>query len=251
LVRSDGTVGYTGKDIAYHLWKFQRGYDQLVNLWGPDHHGYIARLKAAVAALGRPAERLTVRIVQLVTLSRHGAVVPMSKREGEYVKFREILDEVGVDATRFFYLMRTMDSHLDFDVDLAKSQSNDNPVYYVQYAHARIWSILGYARRQLPWFKRLGPVRLALLGEPEERLLLRHLFQFPMVAAACAQALEPHGLTVYLQKLAELFHVFYTKHRVMTEDAARSRARLELIRAVRWVLENGLGLLGVSAPRRM
>ncbi|MBI3088520.1 MAG: arginine--tRNA ligase [Candidatus Omnitrophica bacterium] len=249
--KQSGELTYLAPDIAYHEQKFRRGYDRLINLWGPDHHGYIARLKAAVTALGLPADRLTVKIVQLVTLSRHGTVVPMSKREGEYVKFRDVLDEAGVDATRFFYLMRTMDSHLDFDLDLATSQSNENPVYYVQYAHARIWSILGYARRQLPWFTRLGSANLALLGEPEERLLLRHLFQFPMVAAACAQALEPHGLTVYLQKLAELFHVFYTKHRVIGEDVARSRARLELIRAARWVIENGLGLLGVAAPKRM
>jgi arginyl-tRNA synthetase len=249
--KQDGELTYLAPDIAYHEWKFQRGYDRLINLWGPDHHGYIARLKAAVAALGRPADRLLVRIVQLVTLSRHGKPVPMSKRQGEFVTFREILDEVGVDATRFFYLMRTMESHLDFDVDLAKSQSNDNPVYYVQYAHARICSILQYARAQLPWFSRLGPADLALLGEPEERMVLRQLFQFPMVTRACAQALEPHGLTGYLRRLAELLHVFYTKHRVVTDDVSRSRARLALIQATRQVLANGLQLLGVSAPKRM
>jgi len=222
-----------------------------VNLWGPDHHGYVSRLKAAMKALGFPAERLVVRIVQLVTLSRHGEPIPMSKRQGEFVTFREILDEVGVDATRFFYLMRTTDSHLDFDLDLAKSQSQENPVYYVQYAHARIWSILTYARQRLPWTARLGPVDLSRLTEAEERLVLRQLFQFPLVVHLCAQALEPHGLTTYLQKLAELFHVFYTQHRVVTEDLALSRARLLLVNATRWVLHNGLGLLGVSAPRRM
>ena len=249
--KRDGELTYLAPDIAYHEWKFQRGYDRLINLWGPDHHGYIPRLTCALAALGRPADRFLVRIVQLVTLSRHGKPVPMSKRQGEFVTFREVLGEVGVDATRFFYLMRTMESHLDFDLDLAKSQSNDNPVYYVQYAHARICSILRYARAQLPWRKRLGPVDLALLAEPEERMVLRQLFQFPMVTRACAQALEPHGLTGYLQRLAELLHVFYTKHRVVTEDAPRSRARLALIQATRQVLANGLGLLGVSAPRRM
>jgi len=249
--KQTGELTYLAPDIAYHEEKFRRGYDQLINLWGPDHHGYIARVKAAVTALGLPADRLVVKIVQLVTLSRQGKVVPMSKREGEYVKFRDVLDEVGVDATRFFYLMRTMDSHLDFDLDLAKSQSKENPVYYVQYAHARISSILAYSRRQVPWWKRLGPVPLERLAAPEERLLLRQLFQFPMILGACAQAMEPHGVTVYLQRLAELFHVFYTKHRVVSEDVPLSRARLALIRATRAVLAGGLKLLGVSAPVRM
>lgn len=249
--KQSGELTYLAPDIAYHAWKFQQGYDRIVNLWGPDHHGYILRVKAAMTALGWPAERLTIRIVQLVTLSRGGKPVPMSKREGEFVTFREILDEVGVDATRYFYLVRTMDSHLDFDLELAKSKAQDNPVYYVQYAHARICSILTYAGRQIPWFRRLGPVDLARLTEPEERLLLRHLCHFPVAARTCAQQLEPHGMTAYLQKLAELFHVFYTKQRVITEDLPRSRARLALISAARWVLANGLGLLGVSAPRRM
>ena len=249
--KQSGELTYLAPDIAYHQWKFQRGYARLINLWGPDHHGYIARINACVSALGFPAERLTVKIVQLVTLSRHGKPVPMSKRQGEFVTFREILDEVGVDATRFFYLIRTMESHLDFDLDLAKSQSNDNPVYYVQYAHARICSILGYARRQLPWWKRVGPVALERLQEPEERLLMRQLLQFPMVLASCAQALEPHGLTTYLQRLAEQFHIFYDRHRVITGDVALSRARLALIEATRWVLANGLGVLGISAPKRM
>ncbi|MBI4323176.1 MAG: arginine--tRNA ligase [Candidatus Omnitrophica bacterium] len=249
--KQSGELTYLAPDIAYHQWKFQRGYARLINLWGPDHHGYIARLKAAVSALGLPAERLTVKIVQLVTLSRHGKPVPMSKRQGEFVTFREILDEVGVDATRFFYLMRTMESHLDFDLDLAKSRSNENPVYYVQYAHARIWSILRYARRQLPWWKRVGPVALERLTAPEERLLMRQLLQFPMVLAACSQALEPHGLTTYLQRLAEQFHIFYDRHRVITGDVALSRSRLALIEATRWVLANGLGVLGISAPKHM
>ncbi|HBH96728.1 MAG TPA: arginine--tRNA ligase [Candidatus Omnitrophica bacterium] len=249
--KQSGEWTYLAPDVAYHHWKFQRGYHQLIDLWGPDHHGYIPRIKAAVSALGWPVDRLVVRIVQLVTLSRHGKAVAMSKRQGEFVTFREVLNEVGVDATRFFYLMRTMDSHLDFDLELAKAQSKDNPVYYVQYAHARIWSILRYARTSLPWWKRCGRVPLARLTEPEERLVLRQLAQFPMITDACARALEPQGLTVYLQKLAELFHVFYTKHRVVTEDVGRSRARLALVDAARIVLANGLQLLGVSAPKRM
>ena len=201
-----------------------------------------------MAALGLPADRLAVRIVQLVTLSRHGKPVPMSKRQGEFVTFLEILDEVGVDATRFFYVMRTMDSHLDFDLELAKSQSQENPVYYVQYAHARICSIL--AKANLPWWARLRP-DLGLLQEPEALLLLRVLFQYPVILRLSAAALEPHGVTVYLRRLAESFHVFYTKHRVITEDRRMSAARLTLITATRHVLANGLSLLGVSAPRRM
>ena len=246
--KQDGELTYLAPDIAYHQWKFQRGYDRVVNLWGPDHHGYIARVKAAVAALGLPADRLVVRIVQLVTLLRGGKPVPMSKRQGEFVTFEEVLDEVGVDATRFFFLMRTMDSPLDFDLELAKSQSQDNPVYYIQYAHARISSIL--AKERLPWRATLRP-DLRLLREPEERLLMRWLYQYPIVLRMCAATLEPHGITTYLRRLAETFHVFYTKHRVIGDDARRSAARLILVRATQQILANGLGLLGVSAPRRM
>ncbi len=245
--KRDGELTYLAPDIAYHQWKFERGYDHLLNLWGPDHHGYIARVKAAIAALGLPADRLQVRIVQLVTLSRHGTVVPMSKRQGEFVTFREIMDEVGVDATRFFYLMRTMDSQLDFDLELAKSQSQENPVYYVQYAHARICSILAKAGETL---QTLSPPFERLQAE-EERLLVRTIFQYPIILRMCAGALEPHGVTTYLRKLAEVFHVFYTKHRVITDDQEQSAARLALIMATRHTLANGLGVLGISAPDRM
>jgi len=248
LRKRDGELTYLAPDIAYHQWKFQRGFDQLLNFWGPDHHGYIPRLKASAAALGFPADRLSIRIVQLVTLSRQGKPVPMSKREGEFVTFRDVLEEVGVDATRFFYLMRTMDSHLDFDLGLAKTQSQENPVYYIQYAHARICSIL--SKDQLPWWRKLRP-DLRLLKEPEAQLLMRVLFQYPMMLKVCAAAWEPHGLTVYLRKLAETFHVFYTQHRVIGEPPAVSAARLVLIRATRQVLANGLGILGISAPARM
>ncbi len=246
--KRDGELTYLAPDIAYHQHKFERGFDQVINLWGPDHHGYIARVKAAVAALGLPAERLTVRIVQLVTLSRGGKPVPMSKRQGEFVTFREVMDEVGVDATRYFFHMRTMDSQLDFDLDLAKAQSQENPVYYIQYAHARISSILAKSRL-LFWAS--WQVPLHRLSQPEERLLLRILYQYPIVLRLCAAALEPHGITVYLRKVAETFHVFYTKHRVIGDDARLSAARVALIRATQSVLANGLGILGVSAPRRM
>ncbi|MBI4340783.1 MAG: arginine--tRNA ligase [Candidatus Omnitrophica bacterium] len=242
--KRDGELTYLAPDVAYHQWKFEQGYDRVLNLWGPDHHGYIPRMQAAVAALGLSAERFAVRIIQLVTLSRHGTPVPMSKRQGEFVTFREILDEVGVDATRFFYLMRTMESHLDFDLDLAKSQSQENPVYYVQYAHARICSILAKAPPS-------AAADLLRLSEPDTQGLIRMLLQYPTVLRLCADALEPQGITVYLRKLAEAFHIFYTKHRVITEDEPLSAARLALVRATRQVLANGLALLGVSAPERM
>jgi arginyl-tRNA synthetase len=246
--KRDGELTYLAPDIAYHQWKTQQGYEQIINLWGPDHHGYVPRIKAAMAALGASPDRLKVRIVQLVTLSRHGKPVPMSKRQGEFVTFREILDEVGIDATRFFFLMRTMESHLEFDLELAKSQSQENPVYYIQYAHARICSI--FAKQRLPWWIRLRP-DLSLLQEPEERLLMRWLFQYPIVLRICAASLEPHGVTAYLRKLAESFHVFYTKHRVITDDARRSSARLALIQATRQIFANGLGILGIRAPQSM
>ena len=246
--KRDGELTYLAPDIAYHQWKFEQGYDQLVNLWGPDHHGYIARVKAAMTALGLPAEQLTVRMIQLVTLSRDGKPVPMSKRQGEFVTFEEIINEVGVDATRFFYLMRTMDSQLGFDLDLAKSQSQENPVYYIQYAHARICSILAKDRRAF-WQRRLP--RFELLTEPEERLLMRGLFQYPVILRLCAAAMEPHGLTGYLRKVAEAFHVFYAKHRVIGEDLSLTATRLALVKAARQVLANGLGMLGITAPRRM
>jgi len=246
--KRDGELTYLAPDIAYHQWKFERGYDQLLNLWGPDHHGYIARVKAAAVALGFPAERLTVRIVQLVTLLRQGKPVPMSKRQGEFVTFREILEEVGTDATRFFFVMRTMESPLEFDLELAKSQSQDNPVYYVQYAHARICSLL--AKAKLPWWATLRPA-LGLLVEPEERLVMRTLYQYPIVLRLCAAGLEPHGLTVYLRRLAETFHAFYAKHRVISDDRRRSAARWALAVATQQVLANGLNILGISAPRRM
>lgn len=243
--KQDGDLTYLAPDIAYHAWKYERGYEALLNLWGPDHHGYIPRMNAAMQALGLNQNQLTVRIVQLVTLSRGGKPVRMSKRAGEFVTFREILEEVGVDATRFFYVMRTMESHLDFDLDLAKSQSQENPVYYIQYAHARICSILKKKPVDLP------EADLAQLREPEEHQLIRALLHYPMVLRACAVGLEPHGITTYLRKLAETFHVFYTRHRVVGDDPALTSARCELIRAARTVLANGLGLLGISSPEKM
>jgi len=208
-------------------------------------------MKALIQMMGHPPEALEVLLVQFVNLKRGEEQVSMSTRAGEFVALSDVLQEVGRDATRFFLLTRRCDSHLDFDLELAKKASLENPVYYVQYAHARICGIMAYARRRLPWWRRLTAPALDALTEPAERVLIRELFQFPLVVEACARALEPHGLTVYLQRLAEAFHIFYSKQRVIGEGVAVSRARLALVGATRWVLANGLALLGVSAPHRM
>ncbi|MBI4355362.1 MAG: arginine--tRNA ligase [Candidatus Omnitrophica bacterium] len=249
--KSTGELTYLAPDIAYHQDKFNRGHRRVINLWGPDHHGYIARLKAAMTALGYDANDLAIIIVQLVTLYRDGTPVQMSTRAGEFVTLRELIDEVGCDAARFFLLMRKTDSHLDFDLVLAKRQSPDNPVYYVQYAHARIWSIVGYQQSQSGGGRAGAEVNYALLTATEELELLRVLRLFPLVVSACVRQIEPYGLTAYLRELAAAFHFFYTKHRVVTEEAELSSARLALIDGVRQVLANGLQLLGVSAPQKM
>ncbi len=267
LVRSNGEITYFLADIAYHLTKFDRGFDRLIVIWGQDHHGYVARMRAAVRALGFAEERLEVLLAQLVRLVREGRTVKMSKRRGEFVTMEELLAEVGRDAARFFFLTRSLDAHLDFDLELARRQAADNPVYYVQYAHARICSILRQAEasgqtllrppagagvaaedRGAPGEPLLPP---ATLAEPEEEDLLRHLAWFPEEVARAAERREPHRLTVYARELATAFHAFYTRCRVLGEAPDVTRARLLLVTAVRQVLANCLGLLGVSAPERM
>ncbi len=258
--KSDGTWTYLAPDIAYHRAKFDRQFavppsagtmDRVIDILGPDHHGYIGRLKAAVAALGYRPEALDVIIAQLVTLYRGGSPVRMSTRAGEFVTLRQLMDDVGVDATRFFYLMRKCEAHLDFDLELAKQQSPENPVYYIQYAHARICSILGHHRQTHGTAAPSGEPMLERLVEPEELDLIRRLRQFPLVVEACVRALEPHGMTVYLQRVAEQFHFFYGKHRVVIDDRPLSEARLALVDGVRQVLCLGLGLLGIHAPEQM
>jgi arginyl-tRNA synthetase len=244
--KQTGDYTYLAPDIAYHWLKFERGFDRLVNLWGPDHHGYIPRIKAACEALGYSSEQLKVLIVQLVTLFRKGEPVRMSTRAGEFVTLRELFQEVGVDATRFFFLLRRVESHLDFDLDLAKLQSEENPVYYLQYAHARISSILKFAQR------RVDPhADLTRLGAPEETELMKRLQEFPEILVQAAQALEPYRVVEYLREVATQFHKFYTLHRVVTDDPELTRARLLLVDAVRIVLRNGLHCLGVSHPETM
>ena len=248
--KSDGAYTYLAPDIAYHLDKYTRGYARLIDLLGPDHHGYIKRMKAAVQALGHDASSLDILIVQLVTLMRSGEAVSMSTRAGEFVTLRELIDELGKDVTRFFFLSRRLDSHLDFDIELAKKESADNPVFYMQYAHARICSIKKFSRKsqlRLAFRK----TRIELLTAEEEKRLMRKLGEFPFAARSAAGSLEPSRLVDYLNELARLFHSFYTECRVISDDAALSKARLFLVECVRIVLANGLGLLNITLPEKM
>jgi arginyl-tRNA synthetase len=249
--KEDGEFTYLASDIAYHQDKLSRGFDLLINIWGADHHGYIARMEAVVLALGYPREKLRILIGQLVTLVRNGQPVAMSKRAGEFITVRDVVNEVGKDATLFFFLMRRLDSHLEFDLELAKRQSNENPVFYVQYAHARLCSIDRQAGEQGIQRKEPGRVRLDLLTEPEELKLMKRLDSFPRLIEESAQALEPHRLVFYLLDLAGILHNYYNKHRIISDDPERTQARLLLVRSVRTVMANALGILGVSAPERM
>ncbi|MFC1753355.1 arginine--tRNA ligase [Thermoproteota archaeon] len=247
VVKSDGNYTYLAPDIAYHNDKFRRGFEWLINIWGPDHHGYIPRINAAVQALGHDKDSLDVIIVQLATIYREGKAISMSTRKGQYITLREVLNEVGRDASRFFLLMRRTNSHLDFDLELAKKQTSENPVYYVQYAHARICSILNNADVKL----NLGECDTTLLKEKEEADLLELIFQFPYVLRVCLKQLDPFHVTGYLQSIASSFHKFYDKHRVLGVEPDLVQARLALIEAVRIVFAKGLDLLGISKPEKM
>ncbi len=249
LVRRDGSPTYFAADIAYHYDKFLvRGFDTVVDIWGADHQGHVSRMRAAVDALGVDPERLRVLIYQLVTLKRGQEVVRLSKRAGDIITLREVLDEVGADACRFFFLSRSMDSQMDFDLELAKRQSNENPVYYVQYAHARIAGILRTAAERGATPDR-GDVQL--LRHPAELALVREMLTLPELVERVTQTLEPHLLPHYAMELATAFHAFYTECRVVSEDAALSSARLRLTLAARIALARVLGLMGMSAPERM
>ncbi len=251
LIKSDKSYTYLTPDIAYHDEKFQRGFDRLINIWGPDHHGYIARLKASQAALGHDPNQIDILIAQLVTLYEGEKQVRMSTRAGEFVTLREILDEVGKDAGRFFFLMRKFDAHLDFDLALAKSQTPDNPVFYIQYAHARIESLQALCREKGVRILWENTNCLARLSEPAESQLLRHLSAYEETLLAAERTLEPYRLVEYLKGLAASFHRFYTDHRVVTEEPELTQARLMLSVSVQAVLRSGLELLGVSAPLKM
>jgi arginyl-tRNA synthetase len=251
VVRSNGAKTYFASDIAYHQQKFGRGFDRVIDIWGADHHGYVPRLKAALKSLGLDAEKLTVVLVQLVNLLREGQPVAMSTRAGEFVTLRAVIDEVGKDAARYIFLTRRSDSPLDFDLEVAKKQSLENPVFYVQYAHARVQSVLRVAAGQELEAGPLSFNSLHLLTLPEERELCKTLTEYPEVVSGSAQALEPHRLTIYLGELAGLFHHYYNHNRVIGEDQELSLARLLLARVVGIVIKNALQLLGVDAPDKM
>jgi arginyl-tRNA synthetase len=271
--KQDGEYTYLASDIAYHRDKLQRGYDLLVDVWGADHHGYIPRMQAVMQAYGHPKERLQVVLVQLVKLLRAGEEVKMSKRTGEFITMREVIDEVGADAAKFYFLMRDSKTHLEFDLELAKQRSADNPVYYVQYAHARIASLFRVAASRGVACPPPSRVDLSLLSDQDELALIRKLSAYPSILEAAAVGYEPHRMTYYLQQLAALLHTFYNKHRILPpaadadllepetaggEEATRetltpdrTAARLALMRAVQQVIKNGLAVLGISAPDQM
>ncbi len=246
--RENGQYTYFASDIAYHAGKFERGYDRVIDVWGADHHGYMPRVKGALRALGLPAERLEIALVQFAVLYRAGEKVAMGKRSGDFVTLRELREEVGNDAARFFYVLRKSDQHLDFDLDLAKSESQDNPVYYVQYAHARVCSVFAQ------WGgdpARLRRASLDSLDQARELALTQRIAEFPELLQAAARDLAPHAIAFYLRELAAEFHSYYNAERILVEDPLLRDARLALCAAVRQVLANGLSLLGVNAPEKM
>ena len=250
LIKNDGTYTYLTPDIAYHLNKFERGFDKVINIWGADHHGYIPRVKAAIEALGIDPERLEVQIIQLVQLYKDGEKVRMSKRTGKAVTMRELVEDVGLDATRYFFAMRSPDSHMDFDLDLAVSQSNENPVYYAQYAHARICSILRQAEEKNYTISK--DTNVQLLTSEKAIDLLKQLGEFPQAIIDAAEKRIPHRITNYINELASAFHSFYNAEKVLNDDnREETEARLALIKAVQITLKNALTLIGVSAQEKM
>jgi len=248
--RSNGATTYFASDVAYHLLKFQQGYDLVVDIWGADHHGYVPRLQAAAQALGMQG-RLKVILVQLVSLVRQGQPVAMTTRGGTFITLREVLDEVGQDAARFIFLTRRPDAQLEFDLDLAKQQSSENPVYYVQYAHARLASVFRQAAAQNIPVGAPDPGLFPRLSLPEELALLKLLAGYPELVEAAARNLEPHRITYFLTELAAQLHSYYYKHRFITDDLELTRARLGLVAGVKTVLAHGLKILGVEAPETM
>jgi len=248
--RDNGHTTYFASDIAYHMNKFDRGFGKVINIWGADHHGYIARVKASLAALGYAPDDLEIQLVQFANLFEKGEKVSMSTRSGEFVTLRQLREDVGLDAARFFYVMRKAEQHMDFDLDLAREQSSDNPVYYVQYAHARICSVERQCAEKgiVP---DLDNARLDRLGNDHEDALLKHLALFPARVESAANRREPHLVVNYLRELANHFHSWYNAHQFIVDDAELRDARIVLADAVGQVLRNGLGLMGVSAPERM
>ncbi|MBM7853763.1 arginyl-tRNA synthetase [Desulfohalotomaculum tongense] len=251
VVRSNGIPTYFAADIAYHKNKFQRGFQRVINIWGADHHGHVNRMKGSMEALGYNRDSLEIILMQLVRLLRGGEVVRMSKRTGRFVTLSELIAEVGKDAARYFFIMRSPDSHLEFDLDLAKSQTNDNPVFYIQYAHARICSIFRQLAERGGEKPTAKEVDLKVLQNEQEINLIRKLAHFPVEISMAAQTMAPHRIAKYLHELAGLFHSFYNSSRVIVDDPRLSAARLVLVNATGIVLRNGLRLIGVSAPEKM
>lgn len=252
--KRDGEYTYFASDICYHKDKLDRGFDRIIDIWGADHHGYIPRIRSVLEAFELPKEKFSVILIQMVSLLRHGVPVQMSKRAGAFVTLREVIDEVGADIAKFIFLTRKADSHLDFDLDLAKEQSSENPVFYVQYAFARISSIFRQAEERKVQGVGSDEIRdadLSFLREEEEMSLIKKLLQYPLVLEGAAQHYEPHRITYFLQELAGEFHSYYYRHRVIVDDADLTLARLSLCRGVKIVLEEGLRVLGVSAPEKM
>ena len=251
MIKSDGELTYFAADIAYHRNKFERKFDKLINVWGADHHGYVPRLKAAMQGLGYDANALQVVLVQMVQLTRGGEPVRMGKRTGEFVALEDVLQEVGRDAARFFFLMRKSDSHLDFDLELAKKQSSDNPVFYVQYAHARVASIFEQAAKSGVALGAPESVPVERLELAEELELIRQMIQFNDVLEESVRELEPHRMVFYLLEFAGEFHRYYNRNRVVSDDVDLSRARLLLLANIQKTIRRGLEILGVDAPMKM
>jgi len=252
VVRDNGQTTYFASDIAYHLNKFNRGFDTVIDIWGSDHHGYIPRVKASLMAMNQDAERLKVLLVQFAVLYRGAEKIAMSTRSGDFVTLRELREEVGKDAARFFYVLRGADQHMDFDLELAKTQSTDNPVYYVQYAYARVCSVFRQlAERDLSWDQKQGELHLNRLTEEHEQALLTALARYPEVIESSALNHTPHILAHYLMDLARDFHTYYNAHHFIVDDLELSQARLTLVSAVKQVISNGLTVMGVSTPETM
>jgi arginyl-tRNA synthetase len=252
VVRENGQTTYFASDIAYHLYKRERGFARLIDVLGADHHGYVARVRAGLIAMGEPGECLEADLVQFVSLYRGTEKIPMGKREGQFVTLRELRAEVGNDACRLFYLMRSHEQPLDFDLELAKSRSNENPVYYIQYAHARIASVLAQlSARGLQFEREAGLAHMGLLALPHEELVMQQVARYPEVIESCAASRAPHGLVHYLRELANALHSYYNAEQFIVADERLRNARLALVVAVQQVVRNGLTLLGVAAPTSM
>lgn len=252
LVRANGVPTYFASDVAYHTYKYDQGYDEIIDVFGADHHGYLPRIKAFLKGLGKDIDKLQILLVQFAILYRGKERVSMSTRSGEFVTLRELRHEVGNDAARFFYIMRKPEQHLDFDLELAKSTSNENPVYYIQYAHARICSVWRQLdEKKLTWNKTEGLSQLALLTQPDEKNLITAIASFPELIASAAEQYAPHKIAHFLQTISQYFHGYYNAHKFIVDDDKLRNARLCLIAATQQVIKNGLTLLGVSAPEKM